>query len=228
MGPAGWLAVYLDDGLASDESRVSSRMSIGRWRRRSWSSVVGSLRRRPLKGEMRPLEIEVVLSCVVPRRLEDLEENPLDVARLLPPPRFGRLGRAGRRVHGGRRAGDGRARTVRAGAGRDLPDTGLDHSGTSTGGPGLAARYGRATVRDRAHQHEHAGRARRDEATTLAYFFEIVANTRVLIGTYQHRFRRSRTAAVRVPAHRRCGTGRYSKGAISAGRRWHRSWSKPV
>jgi hypothetical protein len=29
-----------------------------------------------------------------------------------------------------------------------------------------------------------------DEATTLAYFFEIVANTRVLIGTYQHRFRR--------------------------------------
>lgn len=29
-----------------------------------------------------------------------------------------------------------------------------------------------------------------DEATTLAYFFEIVANNRVLIGTYQHRFRR--------------------------------------
>lgn len=29
-----------------------------------------------------------------------------------------------------------------------------------------------------------------DEATTLAYFFEIVANDRVLIGTYQHRFRR--------------------------------------
>lgn len=31
---------------------------------------------------------------------------------------------------------------------------------------------------------------RGDEATTLAYFFEIVANDRVLIGTYQHRFRR--------------------------------------
>ena len=29
-----------------------------------------------------------------------------------------------------------------------------------------------------------------DEATTLAYFFEIVANDRVLIGTYQHRLRR--------------------------------------
>ena len=29
-----------------------------------------------------------------------------------------------------------------------------------------------------------------DEATTLAYFFEIVVNKRVLIGTYQHRFRR--------------------------------------
>jgi ketosteroid isomerase-like protein len=29
-----------------------------------------------------------------------------------------------------------------------------------------------------------------DEATTLAYFFEIVANDRVLIGTYQHRCRR--------------------------------------
>jgi hypothetical protein len=31
---------------------------------------------------------------------------------------------------------------------------------------------------------------RGDEATTLAYFFEIVANDRILIGTYQHRFRR--------------------------------------
>lgn len=29
-----------------------------------------------------------------------------------------------------------------------------------------------------------------DEATTLAYFFEIVANDRVLIGTYQHRLQR--------------------------------------
>jgi len=29
-----------------------------------------------------------------------------------------------------------------------------------------------------------------DEATTLAYFFEIVANNTVLIGTYQHRLRR--------------------------------------
>ena len=29
-----------------------------------------------------------------------------------------------------------------------------------------------------------------DEATTLAYFFEIVANDQVLIGTYQHRLRR--------------------------------------
>ncbi|MFN0148388.1 MAG: nuclear transport factor 2 family protein [Dehalococcoidia bacterium] len=29
-----------------------------------------------------------------------------------------------------------------------------------------------------------------DEATTLAYFFEIVSNDRVLIGTYQHRLRR--------------------------------------
>jgi hypothetical protein len=29
-----------------------------------------------------------------------------------------------------------------------------------------------------------------DEATTLAYFFEIVMNDRVLIGTYQHRLRR--------------------------------------
>jgi hypothetical protein len=29
-----------------------------------------------------------------------------------------------------------------------------------------------------------------DEATTLAYFFEIVANKTVLIGTYQHRLRR--------------------------------------
>ena len=29
-----------------------------------------------------------------------------------------------------------------------------------------------------------------DAATTLAYFFEIVGNDRVLIGTYQHRFRR--------------------------------------
>lgn len=29
-----------------------------------------------------------------------------------------------------------------------------------------------------------------DEATTLAYFFEIVGDNRVLIGTYQHRFRR--------------------------------------
>ncbi|OAI42382.1 hypothetical protein AYO38_11480 [bacterium SCGC AG-212-C10] len=29
-----------------------------------------------------------------------------------------------------------------------------------------------------------------DEATTLAYFFEIVGNNRVLIGTYQHRLRR--------------------------------------
>ncbi len=31
---------------------------------------------------------------------------------------------------------------------------------------------------------------RGDEATTLAYFFEIVANSQVLIGTYQHRLRR--------------------------------------
>lgn len=31
---------------------------------------------------------------------------------------------------------------------------------------------------------------RGDEATTLAYFFEIVADNRVLIGTYQHRFRK--------------------------------------
>lgn len=31
---------------------------------------------------------------------------------------------------------------------------------------------------------------RGDEATTLAYFFEILGNTQVLIGTYQHRFRR--------------------------------------
>lgn len=29
-----------------------------------------------------------------------------------------------------------------------------------------------------------------DEATTLAYFFEILGNTQMLIGTYQHRFRR--------------------------------------
>jgi hypothetical protein len=29
-----------------------------------------------------------------------------------------------------------------------------------------------------------------DEATTLAYFFEIVANNTVLIGTYQHRLMR--------------------------------------
>ena len=29
-----------------------------------------------------------------------------------------------------------------------------------------------------------------DEATTLAYFFEIVGNDQVSIGTYQHRFRR--------------------------------------
>jgi len=29
-----------------------------------------------------------------------------------------------------------------------------------------------------------------DEATTLAYFFEIVANNQVLIGTYQHRLHR--------------------------------------
>ena len=29
-----------------------------------------------------------------------------------------------------------------------------------------------------------------DDATTLAYFFEIVANNTVLIGTYQHRMRR--------------------------------------
>lgn len=29
-----------------------------------------------------------------------------------------------------------------------------------------------------------------DTATTLAYFFEIIANNLVLIGTYQHRFRR--------------------------------------
>ncbi|MGE0485652.1 MAG: nuclear transport factor 2 family protein [Gammaproteobacteria bacterium] len=35
-------------------------------------------------------------------------------------------------------------------------------------------------------QIEHLG----DEATTLAYFFEIVGNTRVLIGTYQHRMQR--------------------------------------
>jgi hypothetical protein len=33
---------------------------------------------------------------------------------------------------------------------------------------------------------------RGDEATTLAYFFEIVGNNRVLVGTYQHRFRRER------------------------------------
>ncbi len=30
-----------------------------------------------------------------------------------------------------------------------------------------------------------------DEATTLAYFFEIVADGLVLIGSYQHRLRRS-------------------------------------
>lgn len=29
-----------------------------------------------------------------------------------------------------------------------------------------------------------------DEATTLAYFFEILGNTQMLVGTYQHRFRR--------------------------------------
>jgi hypothetical protein len=29
-----------------------------------------------------------------------------------------------------------------------------------------------------------------DEATTLAYFFEILGNTQMLIGTYQHHFRR--------------------------------------
>jgi hypothetical protein len=41
-----------------------------------------------------------------------------------------------------------------------------------------------------------------DEATTLAYFFEIVDNTLVLIGTYQHRMRREpdrwRFAALRI------------------------------
>jgi len=35
-------------------------------------------------------------------------------------------------------------------------------------------------------QIDHLG----DEATTLAYFFEIVASNTVLIGTYQHRMRR--------------------------------------
>jgi hypothetical protein len=31
---------------------------------------------------------------------------------------------------------------------------------------------------------------KREDSTPLAYFFEIVANNRVLSGTYQHRFRR--------------------------------------
>ena len=41
-----------------------------------------------------------------------------------------------------------------------------------------------------------------DEATTLAYFFEIVADGLVLVGTYQHRFRREpdrwRSAFLRI------------------------------
>lgn len=41
-----------------------------------------------------------------------------------------------------------------------------------------------------------------DEATTLAYFFEIVGNDIVLAGTYQHRMRREpdrwRIAALRI------------------------------
>jgi len=41
-----------------------------------------------------------------------------------------------------------------------------------------------------------------DEATTLAYFFEIVANDRVLIGTYQHSMpSRSKSLAVSLPAY---------------------------
>lgn len=77
--------------------------------------------------------------------------------------------------------------------------------------PGLDGRYdGRRAIIDDFYQRTESGGAEGaaprfatghlstnmqielhgDEATTLAYFFEIVADNLVLVGTYQHRFRR--------------------------------------
>jgi SnoaL-like domain len=47
-----------------------------------------------------------------------------------------------------------------------------------------------------------------DEASTLAYFFEIIGNSQVLIGTYQHRLRREsdrwRIVYLRIAIRYRC------------------------
>lgn len=91
-------------------------------------------------------------------------------------------------------------------------DAALEMDGLAHLAPGLDGRYeGRQAIIDDFYRRTGTGELRArgeplfatghistnmqielhgDEATTLAYFFEIVANDRVLIGTYQHRLRR--------------------------------------
>lgn len=88
-------------------------------------------------------------------------------------------------------------------------DAVLEMSGLEHLGPGLDGTYrGRQTIIDDFYRPSigAAGEGRAlmtghlstnmqieldgDEATTLAYFFEIIADNLILIGTYQHRFRR--------------------------------------
>lgn len=88
-------------------------------------------------------------------------------------------------------------------------DAVLEMSGLDSLGSGFDGTYrGRQTIlddfyktsiaqasEDRSHLTGHLSTnmqidLRGNEATTLAYFFEIVANNLILIGTYQHRLRR--------------------------------------
>jgi len=91
-------------------------------------------------------------------------------------------------------------------------DAALEMDGLAHLAPGLDGRYeGRRAIIDDFYRRAGTGELRGgaeplfatghistnmqidlqgDEATTVAYFFEIVANDRVLIGTYQHRLRR--------------------------------------
>lgn len=91
-------------------------------------------------------------------------------------------------------------------------DAALEMDGLAHLAPGLDGRYeGRSAIIDDFYRRTGTGELKSasqplfatghistnmqidlqgDQATTLAYFFEIVANNRVLIGTYQHRLRR--------------------------------------
>jgi hypothetical protein len=58
-----------------------------------------------------------------------------------------------------------------------------------------------------------------DEATTLAYFFEILGNTQMLVGTYQHRMRREpdrwRIAYLRISIRYRAQVSATEFGGLS-------------